>query len=83
MVILSFFIGLERDDPIQRLDEEDGDEWKQEAPTLVHARIQRKIQGNIDVQFGIIGTRYEVLVCCFNYLSHSKWQFLFVADIEE
>ena len=59
---IRFFKGLEMDDPILRLDDDEGNEWKHESPTLIHARVLREVHGSEDSPCQSIGKRYKVLV---------------------
>ena len=56
------FKGLETDDPILRLDDDEANEWKHEAPTLIHARVLREVHESEDIPYQLISKRYKVLV---------------------
>ena len=62
MTKLHIFKGLETDDPILRLEDDEGIEWKHESPTLIHAVVLREVGGSEDIPYQLIGKRYKVLV---------------------
>ena len=62
---------MERDDPILRLEDDEGNEWKHDCPTLIHARVLREVDKSEDIPYQLFGKKYKVLVSAGNISQHA------------